>query len=96
MSHFLYILYSKSKDKFYIGETHAINERLNKHNNHYYKNSFTKIASDWEVCLTFECENQEKIRFLEQFIKKMKSKVFIKKIIQNPLILEDILFKNGK
>ncbi|MEN9337288.1 MAG: hypothetical protein RLZZ500_2275, partial [Bacteroidota bacterium] len=32
--------------------------------------------------------------FLERFIKKMKSKVFIEKVIQNPEILTDILAKS--
>ena len=93
MSHFLYILFSKSKTKYYIGETHNITARLLRHNDHTYNNSFTKIANDWEVFLTFECSNKLDALYLERFIKRMKSKVFVKKIIQNPEILNDILSK---
>lgn len=93
MSHFLYILFSKSKDKYYVGETHDITERLQRHNNHSYPNSFTKIANDWEVILTFECVNKTDTLYLEGFIKRMKSSVFIEKIIQNPKILTAILSK---
>ena len=93
MSHFLYVLFSKSKSKYYVGETHNINERLLGHNYHTYTNSFTKIANDWEMILTFECLNKTDALYLERFIKRMKSKVFIEKIIQNPEILTDILSK---
>ncbi|WP_310377466.1 GIY-YIG nuclease family protein [Flavobacterium sp.] len=47
-SHSLYILYSRSNIKYYVGETHNIEERILKHNQHLYSNSFTKIANDWE------------------------------------------------
>jgi putative endonuclease len=43
--------------------------------------------------LTFECNDRNSTLYLERFIKKMKSKVFIEKIIQNPEILSDILSK---
>ena len=93
MRHFLYILYSKSANKYYIGETSDVSFRLNLHNSHEFKGSFTKIASDWEVKLTFENAEKSNILFLEKFIKRMKSRVFIQKIIENPEILSDILLK---
>ena len=93
MSHFLYILYSNSANKFYIGETSDISFRLNLHNTHEFNGSFTKIASDWEVKLAFENSEKSNILFLEKFIKKMKSKIFIQKIIDKPEILNDILAK---
>jgi len=93
MPHFLYILFSNSSDKFYVGETHNVIERISKHNEHFYKNSFSKIANDWELVLTFECTDKNDALYLEKFIKKMKSKVFIEKIIGNPEILNDILSK---
>jgi putative endonuclease len=91
--HHLYILYSKSATKFYIGETHNIDDRITKHNQHTYSDSFTKIANDWELVLLFNCSNREEAAFLEKFIKKMKSRIFIEKIINNASILEDILSK---
>jgi putative endonuclease len=91
--HILYIIYSKSQNKYYVGETNNIEERIVKHNTHYYNNSFTKIAEDWELKFTFEFENKEDAIYLEKFIKKMKSRVFIEKIINNPEIVKDILLK---
>jgi putative endonuclease len=78
MPHFLYILHSKTSTKYYVGETHDVKERILKHNQHKYANAY------------FECIDRSEALFLERFIKKMKSKIFIEKIIQNPEILKDI------
>ncbi|WP_298115925.1 GIY-YIG nuclease family protein [Flavobacterium sp.] len=93
MSHFLYILYSKTSSKYYVGETHNVEERIFKHNQHEYSNSFSKIANDWKLVLFFECEDRTRALYLERFIKRMKSKLFIEKVIQNTEILSDILSK---
>ncbi|MEO8516560.1 MAG: GIY-YIG nuclease family protein [Flavobacterium sp.] len=93
MTHFLYILFSKSKDKYYIGETSDVDFRLNLHNSHNFKNNFTKIADDWSVVLQFECYDKNDALYLEAFIKRMESKKFILKIIDNKDILLDILAK---
>jgi len=92
--HFLYIIYSKKINRYYIGETPDVTIRINLHNQHYFKRNFTKASSDWELRLSFECETKSEALFLEKFIKRMKSKVFIKKTIKNPLILVDILKNN--
>ncbi|PQJ75989.1 GIY-YIG nuclease family protein [Polaribacter gangjinensis] len=92
-NHFLYILYSKSADKFYIGESKDVNKRLEIHNLHSMKGAFTKIANDWEVKVIFECNNKNEALFIEKFIKKMKSRSFILKIIETPKILSEILSK---
>ena len=55
--------------------------------------TFTKITDDWELILVFKCTDRSEALYLESFIKRMKSKVFIEKIISNPKILEDILSK---
>ncbi|OMQ08425.1 GIY-YIG nuclease family protein [[Flexibacter] sp. ATCC 35103] len=91
--HYLYILYSDSSQKFYIGESNNIEERILKHQNHFYSNSFTKIAEDWKIVLAFECNDKQEAIYLENFIKRMKSKPFNTKIINDPSILKDILSK---
>jgi len=93
VAHFLYILYSNNSKKYYIGETHNLEERVLKHNQHSYQNSFSKIANDWELILHYECLNRTEALYLESFLKRMKNKIFIAKIITNPEILSDILFK---
>jgi putative endonuclease len=91
--HYLYIIYSKSIDRYYVGESPDIFRRLDQHNSHYFKGAFTKAAEDWEVVLSMECENRTDATYLEKFIKRMKSKTFIRKIIKDNRILVDILSK---
>ena len=89
--HYLYIIFSESLNTYYTGETSNLNERLEKHNKHYYKGGFSKIAEDWRVVLSKRCKHRGEALYLESFIKRMKSKKFIQKIIKNPKILDDIL-----
>ena len=93
--HFVYILFSEKINRFYIGETPNIETRLNQHNSHYFKSNFTKSANDWVLKLAFECIDKKKALFLEKFIKRMKSRKFIKKVIKNPSILQNILNKKA-
>ncbi len=89
--HFFYIIYSQDTDKFYIGETHDIISRLEKHNSHSYQKSFTKISEDWKIVLEFQCLDRENALYLEKFVKRMKSRKFIEKIIADNRILTEIL-----
>jgi putative endonuclease len=88
--YFLYIVYSKSQDWFYTGETLDLNYRLELHNTHQFKGSYTKIASDWAFVLQHECSSKTGALYLERFIKRMKSRKFIEKIIKDPDILVSI------
>ena len=64
MEHFLYILFSQTNSTYYIGETHNLNERLLKHNNHHYTGNFTRIANDWGVVLDFKCKSKDEAIYL--------------------------------
>jgi len=88
--HFLYIIYSKKVDKYYVGESPCAFSRIQLHNKHYFKKNFTKIADDWEIKLLFEAKSKADVLYLEKFIKRMKSRVFIEKLINNPEILVDL------
>jgi putative endonuclease len=55
---------------------------LEKHNTGFYKGSFSKSASDWEIKLQIEVENKDIALKMEQYIKKMKSRKFIEKLIE--------------
>ena len=74
MKHFVYILFSETANKYYIGETNNLERRLEEHLSHFFENSFTKIAEDWELFLKIECKDIFEARKIERHIKKMKSK----------------------
>ncbi|PTX41679.1 putative endonuclease [Christiangramia gaetbulicola] len=93
--HFLYILYSQKLNRYYTGETPDPDIRLNLHNKHHFKNAFTNAADDWSIKLKFQTDSKENAVFLEIFIKRMKSKKFIEKVINDPSILNQVLEKRA-
>ncbi len=47
--HYVYILYSLKADRYYIGETSNIEQRLQQHNEGVFIGSYTKISNDWTI-----------------------------------------------
>ncbi len=91
--HFFYIIYSKKLSKYYVGETNNPSERLKMHNSHAYPKAYTRIANDWAYVLIFDTKTKADAIFLERFVKRMKSRKFIEKLILDKSVLEDILNK---
>jgi putative endonuclease len=79
--HYVYVIYSKSLDIFYIGESSSPDERLIQHNTGLYQGSFTKRISDWELKVIIPFKSITNARKAEIFIKKMKSKKFVEKLV---------------
>ncbi|WP_339607915.1 GIY-YIG nuclease family protein, partial [uncultured Roseivirga sp.] len=71
LMHFVYILYTPSKDHYYVGESAFVSGRLDQHNEGLYKGA-TKLASDWELFLEIECSDRSQALKIEHFIKKQK------------------------
>jgi putative endonuclease len=91
MAHFIYIIYSKYSDKFYVGETSNIIWRILQHNSGFYESSFTKQATDWELFLQIKCENKGQAVKLERFIKRMKSRSFYFRLKNEPELINGLL-----
>ena len=79
--HYLYIIYSKAIDKYYVGETNDINRRLQEHREATFKGSYTSQTNDWELKVSLQFKNISAARKAEAFIKRMNSRVFIEKLI---------------
>jgi putative endonuclease len=81
--YFVYIIYSKSIDRYYIGISRDPERRLKFHNKGLSgsKQAFTKRASDWKIVYKKRFENRSDARKFEQKIKKMKSRRYIEKLI---------------
>lgn len=78
---YTYILYSTSKDRFYIGSTENPLERLKKHN--YSNKGFTNRASDWKIVYLKEFETKSDSMLFEKKIKNWKSRMMIQKLIDS-------------
>jgi len=48
--YFAYILYSKAKDRYYVGHTHNLELRLERHNSGWSRS--TKSGIPWEIVVT--------------------------------------------
>ncbi len=81
-----YIFYIVNVKKDYVGiTTEEPEKRLGKHNIKYYENQYTSIADDWEIKLSILCSDIKVARKMELYIKRMKSKKFIEKLIENEI-----------
>ena len=91
----VYILFSPTMEKHYIGmATTSAEERLEKHNSGVFEDNFTAKGIPWILCKSISCENNSQALKIEKFIKKMKSKVFIQKIIDdNDILVNSMLDK---
>lgn len=67
---YVYILYSKSINRFYIGSCFDLSKRMNEHRNGVFKNSFTVRANDWELYYVISDLEYRQAREIESHIKK--------------------------
>ena len=77
----VYILYSKSGDAYYTGfTTELIKLRIDRHNNDYYDDKYTKSGKPWELFLEIKCASDNQAMAIEKHIKSMKSKKYIQNL----------------
>ncbi|HJR99704.1 MAG TPA: GIY-YIG nuclease family protein, partial [Flavobacterium sp.] len=81
MDFIVYILFSESKNKFYIGFTSNLEDRLIRHNQK--SKGFTGNANDWKVVYTEKYETKELAHKRELQIKSWKSRIKIQELIKN-------------
>jgi putative endonuclease len=72
MSFFVYILYSATLDKRYIGQTADLNQRILKHNSG--KNLSTKTGIPWVLVAYLNCESRSEAMQIEKKLKNLKSR----------------------
>ncbi len=72
MGYFVYILYSKSIDRFYIGITKDVDQRLSKHNAA--KTSYTAAGKPWALVWKTVKDNRKKAETLEKKLKNLTRK----------------------
>ena len=77
---YLYILYSPSLNKYYVGSTgDALEERIRKHNTNH--QGFTGGHGNWELKYSEEFNTKLDAIAREKEIKKWKSRKLIEKLI---------------
>jgi putative endonuclease len=91
MSGFVYILYSKELDKYYIGSTKDFDQRIKYHREKEFKSSYTTQTDDWILYHLIETENIFVARKIENHIKRMKSREYIENLKKYPKITQKLI-----
>jgi putative endonuclease len=82
---YVYILYSSSYDKFYVGHTENYILRLEQHNTSE-RVTYTSKYRPWSIAACFEAgEKRADAKSIEMQIKKLKSKKMIRRIVDGKL-----------
>ena len=68
MEYVVYILYSESISKYYVGQTQDITNRILRHNAG--RENFTSKGISWKLIYTFNCTDRSDAVRLESKIKK--------------------------
>ena len=87
----VYIIYSASVDRFYIGQSEDVKSRLDQHNQHLIKGSYTSIASDWSLYLLIDCKSRKQAVNIERHIKEKKSRKYIEFLKKHPELIEELI-----
>ena len=75
----LYILHSKSLDRYYVGYTNDLERRLGEHNR--IKGKYTDSGIPWTLVYTESFKLKRDAMIREKFIKSRKSKLYIIELI---------------
>ena len=70
MKFFCYILFSRSLNRYYVGYTSDIGERLKLHNTGGFGGkAYTHLTTDWDLYLLIPCDTITQSIFIESKIK---------------------------
>nr|WP_299386478.1 GIY-YIG nuclease family protein [Allomuricauda sp.] len=81
MEYFVYIIYSGKLDRYYIGHSQNVRERLERHNGG--RSKYTKMVKDWEVKWQQVFTTRAEAMAREREIKGKKSRGYIEYLIRN-------------
>ncbi|HBH06554.1 MAG TPA: hypothetical protein DDX92_08120 [Flavobacteriales bacterium] len=90
MAH-VYILYSKTANRHYIGSCKHLSDRLELHKNKAFSKSFTSVYDDWELVHQIGDLTYSQARQIERHIKRMKSRKYIENLTIYPEITNKLL-----
>ncbi|MFC4220756.1 GIY-YIG nuclease family protein [Flagellimonas marina] len=81
MEYFVYIIYSRFADRYYVGHCQDLDDRMTRHNGG--RSKYTKLATDWEVKHTECYSTRSEAMAREREIKRKKSRKYIEFLTAN-------------
>ncbi len=91
--YYVYAIQSKLDQSFYTGRTSSLEERLHCHNMPELNVGITKRKSPWDYFFILEVGNLKLAGRIENHLKKMKSKKYIKDLKKYPEIAQKLIKK---
>ena len=83
--YFVYILFSEGFDKYYIGQTNSLENRLERHNEFDLSNTYTSKYRPWMLVAFVEIgTDRGDAMKVERRLKALKSKKIIANFVENP------------
>ena len=83
MVNYVYILYSPTVDKYYVGHTNDLDKRMSKHLSKH--KSFTGYVDDWKIVYSERFDSKKDAYSREREIKRWKSRKRIERLIAKGL-----------
>jgi len=78
---FVYVLFNRSKDKIYIGQTGNLEKRLEDHNLKRGNHFTARFDGKWTLIYKEEAENRQTALLREKQLKSFKGREFLKQFI---------------
>ena len=86
MAYHVYILYSDSRTKYYIGSTANVERRIKQHNTS--PAGFTKAGRPWTLAYCEDFEHKSDALKRERYLKRMKSARFLQDLISRKMNMD--------
>ncbi|MBU1202467.1 GIY-YIG nuclease family protein [Patescibacteria group bacterium] len=77
----VYAIYNKTVNKFYIGQTKNLSERLTIHNKKIFSGYTSKFDGNWEIIYSEKIKTRKEALTREKQLKSYRGRQFIKKFI---------------
>ena len=87
----IYILYSEKLNRYYIGSTKDIAQRIDQHNDPDFNQNWTKRGIPWQLFLSIPANTQQQALKIEHYLKKMKSRKYLLMLKENPDLIKKLL-----
>lgn len=87
----VYIIYSRSTDKFYAGTCRNFEMQLIQHQKKHFKKPFTTEATDWRKYFLFEGLPEDTANRVLKHVKKNKSREYFDSLRNDPAVSESLI-----
>ncbi len=78
---YVYVIYNKSANRYYIGQTMDMKIRLEQHNNHMFKSYTSRFTGEWELIYKESVATRSEALKREKSLKSGGGREYIKTII---------------